>query len=100
MAVRSRNPCEPLPAAAAIDPRGQSRMKTVFEGHWQSPRARSATWGGGGGARGEGRGGREVEVGAVSAPWACPRHPWHAVDEYSSGARVCECVCVCVCPDS
>ena len=33
MAVLSRNPYEPLLAAAAVDPRGQSRMETVFEGH-------------------------------------------------------------------
>ena len=41
---------------------------------------------GDGGEGGEGRGGRKVEV-----------DHWNAVEECSSGARVCVCVCVCVC---
>ena len=57
MAVLSRNPYEALLAAAAVDPRGQSRMETVFEGHRQSPRAKSATWGRGGSLGGDVGGG-------------------------------------------
>ena len=59
MAVLSRNPYEALLAAAAVDPRGQSRMETVFEGHRQSPRAKSATWGRGGSLGGDVGGGAQ-----------------------------------------
>jgi hypothetical protein len=118
MAVRSHKPCELLLAAALVDLRVQSRVKTVSEGignhRAQNLQYRGIGWGGGGEGRGGGVGGVVVVVVVVmggggargggggcprpvtrSSP-ACPHQLMPAVEVCSSGARVCVCVCACV----
>jgi hypothetical protein len=117
MAVRSHKPCELLLAAAPVDLRVQSRMKTVSEGignhRAQNLQYRGSGgggegrggvgWGGMGGGRGWGGDGGGARGGGGGCPRpvtrsspACPHQLMPAVEECSSGAGVCVCVCACV----
>jgi hypothetical protein len=117
MAVRSHKPCELLLAAAPVDLRVQSRMKTVSEGIGNH-RAQNLQYrgsGGGGGKGGEGWGGGGWggrgwggDGGGGGAGWrwglspprdpllSCMPPPAYARRGGVLLGRTCVCMCVCV----